>query len=107
MKKSDLAITISTVPNLDEAKNISRTLVEEKLAACVNIIPGATSIYSWEGKIEESSEVVLVIKSRAELYQKLEKRISDLHSYEVPEIVMLNAEDVEEKYLNWLDGNCA
>ncbi|TFH02293.1 MAG: divalent-cation tolerance protein CutA [Calditrichales bacterium] len=85
-----------------EAKRISRKLVEKRLAACCNIIPGVTSIYSWEGKIEESQESLLLIKTTLKNYEQLEKEIKMIHSYAVPEIIALNAETGSTAYLDWI-----
>jgi periplasmic divalent cation tolerance protein len=86
----------------DEAANIARTLVEERLAACVNIVGPARSIYRWRDKIEDEREYMLLIKTRTSLYLKVERRVRELHSYEVPEIVALPFAAASRPYLEWL-----
>ncbi|MFC1904443.1 divalent-cation tolerance protein CutA [Chloroflexota bacterium] len=85
-----------------EAREIGRTLVEERLAACVNIFP-IKSIYRWQGTIEEAGEVAMFIKTRAELADKIIKRVKELHSYEVPCIVSLPIEKGYPDYLKWIE----
>jgi periplasmic divalent cation tolerance protein len=92
-----------TAPSRDLAERIARTLVEEKLAACVNIIPGMRAIYRWKGKVEAANEVVLFAKTRAALFDRLEKRVKELHSYEVPCIVALPIEAGHQPYLDWIE----
>jgi periplasmic divalent cation tolerance protein len=91
-----------TVPFRDVAETIGRTLVEERLAACVNIIAGTRSIYRWEGKVEVASEVVLIAKSRAARFKQLEKRVKELHPYDCPCIVAWPIEAGYQPYLEWL-----
>ena len=86
----------------EEAKSIGKTLVEERLCACVNIIPGVQSIYHWEGKIVEDKEAVLIIKSVKGSFDGLAKRVLELHSYDVPAIFSLESNNVGAKYLNWI-----
>ena len=95
-------ITFSTCKDLRQANRIARTLVKEKLAACVNILPGVASIYAWEGKVEEGKEVLLVIKSRAALSKKLAARVQALHSYSVPEVVTIPIASGNPDYLRWV-----
>jgi periplasmic divalent cation tolerance protein len=91
-----------TAPNEDEAAKIARTLVEEKLAACVNIVPGIRSIYSWQGKIEDEQEVLMIVKTRYKHFKALKAKVLDMHSYTVPEIIALPIVDGSEEYLDWL-----
>lgn len=86
-----------------EARQIASTLVEERLAACVNIIGPVNSIYRWRGAIENATEYLLMIKTRSDLYGKLEQRVRELHSYEVPEIIALAIDAGEINYLNWIN----
>jgi periplasmic divalent cation tolerance protein len=88
--------------NEDEAARIGHALVEERLAACVNILGPARSIYRWRDKIEDEREYLLVIKTRAGLYSKVERRVHELHSYEVPEVVALPMATASTPYLKWL-----
>ncbi|AWR85601.1 divalent-cation tolerance protein CutA [Meiothermus taiwanensis] len=91
-----------TVPDLETARRIARTLVHEELAACVNLLPGLTSVYRWQGQVEESSELLLIIKTRQERYPALEARIKALHPYQVPEIIALAIEQGSMSYLDWI-----
>ena len=88
--------------NEAEASTIARTLVEERLAACVILIAPVHSIYRWRGAIEESSECLLLIKTPARHYAKLERRIKQLHSYEVPEIIAVPLVQGSKHYLKWI-----
>lgn len=92
-----------TVGSAEEGGRLSYTLVEEKLAACVNRITAVQSVYRWEGKVEESNEELLVIKTKRELFPRLKQRIGELHSYAVPEIIALPILEGNESYLRWLD----
>ena len=85
-----------------EAKKIGRTLVEEKLAACVNFHP-IQSIYRWEGEIEEEGEIAILVKTRAELVDRVIERVKELHSYEVPDIISLPIEKGYPAYLQWIE----
>ncbi len=98
-------IQIITTTN-DEvvAKRIGRTLVEKRLAACVQIIRGITSIYWWEGKITEDSEILIFIKSKEELYKEIEKTIKELHNYSVPEILSIPISDGNPDYFKWMEN---
>jgi periplasmic divalent cation tolerance protein len=100
---SEFIVVFVTVGSSKEGQRLAHALVEERLAACVNVIPHVQSVYRWEGKIEESEEELLVIKSRRELFSALEKRVRELHSYSVPEIVALPLVDGSAAYLKWLD----
>ena len=100
---TDKVIVLSTCPSRKEAKRIARGLVEARLAACVNIIDGVASIYSWKGKLEESKEVMLVVKSRRDLLGVLQERLASMHSYEVPEAIAIPVVDGLPAYLEWID----
>ena len=91
-----------TVPDETTGVKIGEDLVGSSLAACVNIVPGLTSIYSWQGKIERDNELLLIIKSTNSDYQRLEKRIKELHPYDVPEIIVIDIADGSSDYLNWI-----
>lgn len=95
-------VVFVTVPNEDEAVKIAKTLVEEKLAGCVNILKDVRSIYSWQGKIEDDSELLMVIKTKTTLFKELEKRVKELHSYTVPEIIGIEINEGFKGYLDWL-----
>jgi periplasmic divalent cation tolerance protein len=85
-----------------EAEQAGRALVERRLAACVNILPGMVSHYWWEGKVERSEEAVMIIKTRAALAAEVEAAVKALHSYTTPAIVVLPVESVEPNYLGWI-----
>ena len=95
-------ISFTTCKDRRQAATIARALVKEKLAACVNIVPAVSSIYVWEGKLEEGSEVLLLIKSRAALSKKLTARVKQLHSYSVPELVTIPIASGNPDYLRWV-----
>ncbi|KAM0724515.1 Protein CutA-like protein [Formica fusca] len=96
------SVAYVTVPNDTVAKKIARGLVENKLAACVNIIPQLTSIYEWEGKIQEDSELLLMIKTRTEKVDALTKYVKDNHPYTVCEVISLPIQNGNGDYLKWI-----
>jgi periplasmic divalent cation tolerance protein len=96
-------IVLVTCPP-QEADRLACDLVEEKLAACVNVIPAVSSTYRWEGKVTQDSESLLIIKSHKAFWQRLEIRIKELHSYEVPEMLCFPIDGGHIPYLNWLNG---
>ncbi len=100
---TDKIVVLSTCESEEQASSIARHLVEKRLAACVNIVPGARSIYRWKGAVEEASEWVLLIKSRRELFPQLRAELEKMHSYEVPEAIALPIVDGSEAYLEWLE----
>ncbi|HXE13568.1 MAG TPA: divalent-cation tolerance protein CutA [Bryobacteraceae bacterium] len=99
---TDPILVLSTCDTADEAERIATVLVEERLAACVNIIPGLTSIYRWHGVVERAAEQLLLIKTTGEQRAALEERLGEIHSYEVPEILELPITGGNQKYLTWL-----
>lgn len=99
---TDKIIVLSSCSSAAEADGIARQLLEKRLAACVNVLAGARSLYRWQGAIEEAAECLLIIKSRQDLWEDLRAEIQRLHSYEVPEILLLAIEDGSPKYLDWL-----
>jgi periplasmic divalent cation tolerance protein len=92
----------ATAADLDEAKRLGRTLVEERLAACANILPGATSIFRWEGKLEEAGEAVLILKTTEQKLETLIERLKSLHSYDCPCIEALPVVEGNRDFLNWV-----
>ena len=99
----EFIVVYVTVGSTDEGKKLAHALVEERLAACVNRIGSVKSVYRWEGKVEQSEEELLIIKTRSELFTALAKKVRQLHSYAVPEIIALPIIDGSEAYLGWLD----
>lgn len=95
-------IVFITTPNEDESVKIAHALVSERLTGCVNIIKGVRSIYSWQGKIEDEAEVLMVLKTQEGLFDKLLKRVKELHSYTVPEVIAVPIIQGSEDYLKWL-----
>jgi periplasmic divalent cation tolerance protein len=98
-------IVLTTTATPEEARTLSRTLVEEGLAACVSIVPSIESVYRWEGKIESANETMLLIKTAKEHLAALEQRLRAVHSYDVPEFLVLPLEAGSAPYLKWLDEN--
>jgi len=97
-------VIFTTCPDPAVAENIARSLVEARLAACVNILPTMQSVYTWRGKTETASEHLLIIKARAADYPAIEARIRALHPYELPEIIAVRLTDALPDYLAWLDN---
>jgi periplasmic divalent cation tolerance protein len=91
-----------TASKEDEAARIAKDIVTSRLAACVNILKGMRSIYRWQGKIEDEDEVLMIVKTRRDLFVELSKRVKELHSYSVPEIIALPVIEGAEEYLNWI-----
>lgn len=92
----------TTYPSIVEAENAGRTLVEQRLAACVNILPGMISLYRWQGAIERADEVVMIIKTRAALAEEVRAAVIKMHSYSTPAILVIALESVDAAYLAWL-----
>ena len=89
------------------AERIAKAIVTERLGACVNILPGITSVYRWQEEVHSDSELLLLIKTRRNVYPALENRIRDLHPYDVPEIIALPIQHGAAEYLAWLDASLA
>jgi periplasmic divalent cation tolerance protein len=100
-------VALSTAPDAETAGRIARALVDERLAACVNVVPGVRSIYRWQGAVEDDAEVLLVIKTRAERLETLALRLRALHPYELPELVALPAVGGLGAYLEWVAKEAA
>jgi len=94
-------VVLCTVPPRD-AHRIAEALVEERLAACVNVLPALTSYYRWEGKMQQDEESLLLIKTTSDAYGRLERRLKELHPYSVPEILALPVREGSEDYLRWV-----
>jgi periplasmic divalent cation tolerance protein len=104
---SGVRIALTTAPDAEVAARIARTLVEERVAACANLVSQVRSIYRWQGRIEEQSEVLLVIKTRADRVDALAARLRALHPYDVPELVVLPVETGLDAYLDWVRAETA
>lgn len=98
-------IILTTAGSREEAGKIAHALVERRLAACVNIVPRIESVYRWQGKVETAEEWLLLIKTRAELFERVRDAVKELHSYELPECVMLEVSAGSQAYLEWIDKN--
>lgn len=101
---TDKILVSATCGSAEEAERLARMLVEERLAACVQVVPQVRSVYRWRGAVEESEEWLLLAKSRRDLFGDLRRRLRAMHSYEVPEIIALAVVDGEPDYLAWLDS---
>jgi periplasmic divalent cation tolerance protein len=101
---TEVIVVLITASKEEEAAQIARDLVDSRLAACVNIIRGIRSIYRWQGKIEDEGEILMIVKTKRDLFGELKKRVKELHSYSVPEIIALPVIEGSEEYLNWLQG---
>jgi periplasmic divalent cation tolerance protein len=100
---SDLVVALSTVGKAEDAERIARALVERRLAACVNVVPGVVSVYRWKGEVCRDGEVMLVIKTRAERIPALREALLALHPYELPELLALPIASGHSPYLAWID----
>ena len=100
-------VVLVTCPDLDVARTLARALVDRRLVACANLVPGLTSIYRYEGKIHEDAEVLLVLKTTESRLAELEAAVVELHPYDVPEFVALSARRVEARYAAWLEQETA
>ena len=97
-----VVVVLTNLPDAASAESVARTLVEERLAACVNILAPCRSVYRWEGEVEQAQEVPLVIKTARDRYPALERRLRELHPYDVPELLVCAAEGGWPAYLGWV-----
>jgi periplasmic divalent cation tolerance protein len=104
MVTASYQLVLTTCPDIELAQRMARTLVEERLAACVNILPPMQSVYRWRGQIESASEQLLVIKTRVDDYAAVQRRIQELHSYELPEIIAVPIVNGLPAYLAWIEN---
>lgn len=98
-------VVYTTTPSAEIASKISSAIVTEKLAACVQTLPGVTSTYWWDGKVNTDQEHLLIIKTRSDLVSQLDSIISNLHPYDTPELVATPITDGAKKYLDWIDSS--
>ena len=99
-----MLLVFCTFPDAGMARQIGTVLVEKQLVACVNLLPDVESIYRWEGKVETAAEVLAIFKTTGETYPLMKETLSELHPYEVPEIVAVWPADVAESYARWVGG---
>jgi len=92
----------TTFPSVVEAEKAGRTLVEARLAACVNVLPGMTSVYRWQGTVERAEEVVMIVKTRASLAGRIMDSVKATHPYDTPALLVLPVESVDDRYLSWI-----
>jgi periplasmic divalent cation tolerance protein len=99
---TETLVVLCTLPDREPAARLAQTLVEERLAACVNLVPGLTSWYRWQGSVQQDAEVLLLIKTTQAVYTRLEQRIRALHPYELPEIIAVPIQTGQADYLKWI-----
>jgi periplasmic divalent cation tolerance protein len=104
LSPADFVVVLVTVPDAETGARVGRTVVEEQLAACVNVIPGLRSIYVYGGKLCDDAEALCLFKTRRALYPALRDRVAALHPYELPEIIALPLADGNAPYLTWLQA---
>jgi periplasmic divalent cation tolerance protein len=102
---TEAVVVLVTAPTAESAAGMARTLVEEGLCACGNVVPGIRSIYRWEGKVHEDAEALLVLKTERRLVEALKDRLPALHPYQVPELLVLPVEDGLGPYLKWVGAS--
>jgi periplasmic divalent cation tolerance protein len=102
MSTPELCTVFTTFPNAEKAAEAAKTLVQERLIACANLIPQVRSIYRWKGELCDESEVLVVMKSMPQRFNELERRLKELHPYEVPEILQLDVQKAHGPYLEWV-----
>jgi periplasmic divalent cation tolerance protein len=102
---TDAIVVLVTAPSADKAAELARALVEEQLAACGNVLPGLRSIYRWEGKVHDEPEALLMLKTRASLFEALRERVVALHPYQVPEVLRLDVAGGHLPYLEWIGAS--
>jgi periplasmic divalent cation tolerance protein len=100
-------LVLSTVASAEDGERLARALVERRVAACVNVVPGVTSFYRWEGGVQRDEERLLVIKTRTDRFEALRSALVDQHPYEVPEVIALPISGAHGPYLAWLDASVA
>ncbi len=101
---ADMLIVLCTFPDAEIARRISKEIISEHLAACVNLVPGVESIYRWEGNIEQANEVLAIFKVNADGFKDLENELLEKHPYETPEIIGIAPDQVSDGYLKWVIG---
>ncbi len=105
--KTEKNVVFTTVPSLETAEKIARGVVGEKIAACASILSGVKSVYTWKGEVCEEAEHIIMIKTSSGLLTALEKKIKELHPYELPELIAIPVESGSEEYLKWIEDSLA
>ena len=100
-------VVLCTVGSAEDAERIASTVVERRLAACVNVVPGVTSIYRWKGEVARDAEWLLVMKTTAARFEALREAVVEIHPYDVPEVIELPIERGHTPYLEWIDASVA
>ena len=100
--RSDYQLVLTTAGSIEQASSIARELIERRLAACVNIVGGACSVYRWKGAVEEDAEALVIFKTTASALSALKEKVLELHSYEVPEFLALHVAEGHLPYLEWV-----
>ena len=102
MPDTGVSVLLATVPDAEVGRRLARALLQERLIACANLVPGVASLYRWEGELQEEDEVLLVMKTRSGLVPRLVARIPELHPYELPEVLALRVDDGLPAYCRWV-----
>ena len=105
MRAADARVVLVTTPDAAVARSLARALVEERLAACGNVVPAIVSIFRWQGSVHEETEALLILKTSSARVAELCARVVELHPYDVPEVLSLGVDDGHTEYLDWL-GEC-
>ena len=100
---SDFRLLLVTTSSLDEGNRIARALVEERLAACVNIVPSVTSVYRWDNEVQTDQETLMIVKTASRVLDKVRDRVHELHSYDVPEFITIEPDQISPAYAAFLD----
>jgi periplasmic divalent cation tolerance protein len=107
MSGAGALMVLVTVPSVEVGRDLARALVDERLAACVNVVPEVTSIYRWQGQREETQEALLIVKTGPARYEALERRVLELHPSSVPEVLALSVERGAPRYVQWVQESVA
>ncbi|HET7788537.1 MAG TPA: divalent-cation tolerance protein CutA [Myxococcales bacterium] len=99
---TDAMLVFTTLPSAEAAADLAKAVVGEKLAACANLLPAVRSIYRWQGRVQDESEVLVLFKTRQEHFERLKARLLELHPYEIPEVLAVPVEQGYQPYLDWL-----
>ena len=102
---TQMCLVLTTAGSMEEAKKIAHALVERRLTTCVNIVPRIESVYRWKDQVETAEEWLLLIKTRSDAFERVRDAIEELHSYELPECIMLEVAEGDKAYLDWLAKN--